>query len=58
MKFWDQIAEYLFLKKHNPDDPPTKWMKYMHGMNRISIFMFLLALLFMLIKFVLIPLFS
>jgi len=29
----------------------------MHGMNRISLFMFLIALIIMLVKFVIIPLF-
>ena len=40
-----QIAEYLYLKKRDPNAPNTQWMKYMHGINRISIFMFLVALL-------------
>ncbi|MBS1730308.1 MAG: hypothetical protein JSS67_05960 [Bacteroidetes bacterium] len=58
MGIWNQLAEYFYLRKHNPDDPPTKWMKYMHGMNRISIFIFTLAVLFMLFKFFIIPLFQ
>ncbi len=58
MGILDQIKEYFFLKKHDPNDPPSKWMKYMHGMNRISIFVFTLAIIFMLIKFFIIPLFT
>ena len=45
-----QIAEYLYLKKKAPGSPNTQWMKYMHGINRISIFMFLTALVIMLVK--------
>ena len=32
-----QIAEYLFIKKPDPKEPRTTMMKYMHGMNRISL---------------------
>ncbi len=57
MGIWRQFAEYLFIKKRDPNAPRTQWMRYMHGMNRISILMFLVALIIMLIKFLLIPLF-
>jgi hypothetical protein len=46
-----QIAEYLYLKKRDPNQERTKWMKYMHGMNRISILMFLVALIVILVRF-------
>ena len=39
-----QLAEYLYIKKKDPDQPRTQWMKYMHGINRLSILLFLLAL--------------
>lgn len=58
MGIWKQIAEYLYIKKRDPKSPNTQWVKYMHGMNRISIMMFLLALLFMIIKLIVIPNFS
>jgi hypothetical protein len=45
-----QLAEYLYLKKRDPDAPHSKWISYMHGINRISILMFLGALLFVLIR--------
>jgi hypothetical protein len=45
-----QIAEYLYIKKPDPDRPKTSFVRYMHGINRISILLFLLALLIMLIK--------
>lgn len=50
-----QLAEYLYIKKHDPNDERTQWMKYMHGMNRISVFMFLIALIVILIKLVIVP---
>lgn len=57
MGIWRQIAEYLYIKKRDPDQPRTQWIRYMHGMNRISILMFLTALLIMLIRFIIIPFF-
>jgi hypothetical protein len=50
MSILNQIAEYLYLKKKDPNRPVTPWMRYMHGINRISILLFLLALLIILIK--------
>lgn len=58
MGVWQQLMEYLYLKKRDPNQPRTQWMKYMHGMNRISLLMFLFALIFMLVKFVIVPLFK
>lgn len=45
-----QVAEYLYLKKKDPNEEPTQWMKYMHGINRISIFLFLIAMVILAIK--------
>lgn len=47
-----QVAEYLYIKKRDPNAPHSQWMKYMHGINRISIFMFLLALMVIAIRFI------
>ena len=41
------MAEYLYLKKPDPNQQKSDWMKYMHGINRISIFVFLFAMLVM-----------
>ena len=57
MGIWRQLGEYLYIKKKDPNQPSTQWMKYMHGMNRISLFMFLVAVVIMLVKFVILPLF-
>ena len=45
-----QIAEYLYIKKKDPDAPKSQFVKYMHGINRLSIILFLLALIFIVIK--------
>lgn len=53
MKIINQLAEYLFLKKKDPNNPSTQWMKYMHGINRLSIFLFLIALIIIAVKLLL-----
>lgn len=58
MGIWRQMAEYLFIKKRDPNNPRTQWMKYMHGMNRISLIMFVIALIVMLVRFIILPLFG
>ncbi len=40
-----QIGQYLYIVKRDPNDTSTQWMKYMHGINRISILLFLFALI-------------
>jgi hypothetical protein len=47
-----QVAEYLYLRKKDPNAPNTQWVKYMHGINRLAIILFLLALLFIAIKLI------
>jgi len=50
MSILNQMAEYLYLKKKNPNAKKTQWMKYMHGINRISILLFLFAMLVILYR--------
>lgn len=45
-----QLARYFYLRKRDPDEPQSSWMKYMHGINRISIFMFLVAIIIMIVR--------
>jgi hypothetical protein len=52
MGFWRQFAEYLYIKKKDPNAPRTQWMKYMHGINRLSLIMFLIALIIIIVKLV------
>ncbi len=48
-----QIAEYLYLKKKDPNAPNTQWVKYMHGINRLSIILFLIAMVIIVVKLIL-----
>ncbi|WP_317206738.1 DUF6728 family protein [Ferruginibacter lapsinanis] len=50
MGVWNQIAQYLFLKKKDPDAPKSQWVNYMHGINRISILLFIVAMIILAIK--------
>lgn len=50
MGILNQVAQYLYLKKKDPNAPKSKWVGYMHGMNRISILVFLLGLIILAIK--------
>jgi hypothetical protein len=50
MSVLNQIGEYLFLKKKDPKRPASKWVGYMHGINRLSILLFLLAMIILAIK--------
>lgn len=45
-----QIAEYLYIRKPDPDRPKSQWVKYMHGINRISILLFIVALIVLAVK--------
>ena len=45
-----QLAEYLYLRKPDPNRPKTQFVKYMHGINRISLLLFILALIILAIK--------
>ncbi len=50
MGVWKQISEYLYLRKPDPDRPNTQWIKYMHGINQISILIFIFCLIVLAIK--------
>ncbi|MEP6468111.1 MAG: DUF6728 family protein [Parafilimonas sp.] len=55
MGIWRQIQEYLFIKKRDPNAPTNTYLKYMNGMNRISLFMFLIAVVIMLFRYLILP---
>ena len=42
---WQQILTYFYLRKRDPNAPRNVDLFLMHGMNRISIFVFLVALI-------------
>ncbi|MDB5197710.1 MAG: hypothetical protein JWP88_2081 [Flaviaesturariibacter sp.] len=50
MGIWKQVSEYLYLSKPDPNRPKTQWVKYMHGINRISILLFIFAMIILLFK--------
>ncbi len=50
MSVLKQISEYLYLRKPDPDRPKSQWIKYMHGINRLSILLFIAALIILAIK--------
>ena len=50
MCVWKQISEYLYLRKKDPNRPDTSWVKYMHGINRISLLIFIICLIILAIK--------
>lgn len=50
MGILNQVAEYLYLKKKDPNAPKSEWLKYMHGINRISILLFLVGLVILTVK--------
>ena len=45
-----QMGEYLFLVKKDEKDPKGSWIKYMHGINRLSILLFLFAMVVLAFK--------
>ena len=48
--FWNQILTYFYIRKRDPHDPKNINIKMMHGMNRISLFMFLIAIIVMVVR--------
>jgi cob(I)alamin adenosyltransferase len=45
-----QMAEYLYIRKPDPNRPKSDFVKYMHGINRLSLFLFIMALIILMIK--------
>jgi len=50
MGILNQLAEYLYLRKKDPNAPKSRWVQYMHGINRISILLFILGLIILAVK--------
>jgi len=49
---WNQILTYFYIRKRDPNAPKDINIKMMHGMNRISLFMFLVAIIVMIIRLI------
>jgi len=47
---WNQILRYFYLRKRDPNAPRDINVKMMHGMNRISLFVFLIGIIVMLVR--------
>lgn len=47
---WKQILTYFYLRKRDPNEPRNVDIKMMHGMNRISILLFLIAIIVMIVR--------
>jgi len=45
-----QVGQYLFIVKKDPDYKPSGFTKAMHGINRISILLFILAMIILAVK--------
>ena len=43
--FWDQILTYFYIRRRDKSAPKNVNIFLMHGMNRISILIFLIAIL-------------
>jgi hypothetical protein len=52
MGILQKFAEYLYLRKRDPNEPTSTWIRYMNRINRISIFMFLIGLLIILFRLI------
>jgi len=47
---WRQIATYFYLRKPDPSRPRGANVFLMHGMNRISLIIFLIAIVVMIVR--------
>ena len=50
MEVWKKIWGYLTFQKQNPDEETSFNLKFMHGINRISILMFLVCVVIIIVK--------
>ncbi len=44
------MLTYFYIRKRDPNAPRNINIKMMHGMNRISLFMFLVAIIVMIVR--------
>ncbi len=51
MKFFNQIGQYLYLvKNEETKEEESDMIRYMHGINRISLIMFLCGLIIVVMR--------
>lgn len=46
-----QVAEYLYLKKKDPNAPDSDFLRKMHWINRTSILLFIVAIIVMVVRY-------
>jgi hypothetical protein len=51
-RIWNQLLTYLYIRKRDPNEPRNIDLKFMHGMNRISLIMFLIAVIVMIVRLI------
>jgi len=47
---WQQVLTYFYIRKRDAGAPKNINIKMMHGMNRISLFLFLIAIVAMIVR--------
>lgn len=47
---WKQILTYLYIRKRDTNEPRNINIRMMHGMNRISIIMFFIAVIVIIVR--------
>lgn len=50
MEVWKKILGYITFKKRDPEEPQNFNLKMMHGINKVSIIMFLIGIVVLIIK--------
>ncbi|MEO6949896.1 MAG: DUF6728 family protein [Ginsengibacter sp.] len=50
MGVWRKIGEYLWLVKKDPNAPQSQWIGYMNTINRISIWLFIIAIIIIIVE--------
>ncbi|MET7001127.1 DUF6728 family protein [Chitinophaga defluvii] len=49
---WQQVLQYFYIRKSDPNAPKSTYLSMMHGMNRISIILFVIAIIIMIIRLI------
>ncbi|MDR3679991.1 MAG: hypothetical protein P4L41_08490 [Flavipsychrobacter sp.] len=49
---WNQILTYFYLRKRDPNAPRNANIYLMHGMNRISLIVFLIGIIVMIVRLI------
>jgi len=50
MEVWKKILGYITFRKQDPDAPNTFNLRMMHGINKISILMFLVGMIYLILR--------